>query len=320
MAIIVMILGESGTGKSASLRKFVKEELAVVNVIGKPLPFRSHDFETLNSDDYGTIWQFVSKTDKKSIVIDDAQYLMANEFMRRAKEKGYEKFTEIGQNYWSLVNRCAQKLPADTIVYFLQHVETGSDGSTVKAKTIGKMLDEKVTLEGMFSIVLRTTVNDGEYCFSTQNNGSDTVKSPVGMFDSDLIPNDLKMVDDHIRRYYDLETAALMESGGFADAVAERAETSLKEQEEHHKELLDINAPHIGIVDDETPLKGKTLVDDLKELCQNRGIKQSEVMKFVAKNGQYAESVPIDAYEDDFLEYLIANFNKLAISIEKRRN
>lgn len=318
MAIIVMILGESGTGKSASLRKFTKEELAVVNVIGKPLPFRSRNFETVNSDDYETVKRFMKKTDKKSIVIDDAQYLMANEFMRRAKEKGYEKFTEIGQNYWNFINFC-RKLPADTIVYFLQHVETSMDGSTVKAKTIGKMLDEKVTLEGMFSIVLRTSVNDGEYCFSTQNNGSDTVKSPVGMFDAEMIPNDLKMVDDQIRKYYDLETAALMESGGFADAVAEQTETQLKEQEEHHKELLDINAPHVGIIDDETPLKGKTLVDDLKDLCEERGIKQSEIRAFVAKNGQYSESTPVSEYEDDFLEYLIDNFNKLATSIEKRR-
>lgn len=318
MAIVVMILGESGTGKSASLRSFAKEELAVINVIGKPLPFRARGFETLNSDDYGQIRNFLNRTDKKSIVIDDAQYLMANEFMRRAREKGYEKFTEIGQNFWNLINYC-RKLPADVIVYFLQHTETGMDGSTVKAKTIGKMLDEKVTLEGMFSIVLRTNVNEGVYSFATQNNGSDTVKSPVGMFESELIPNDLKMVDDHIRKYYDLETEAMMETGGFADAVAEQTEKDLKSQEEHHKELIDINAPHVDIIDDETPLQTKTLVDELKELCEGRGIKESEVMAFVASSGQYTDSVPISGYEDDFLEYLISNFNKLAKTIEKRR-
>lgn len=320
MAITVMILGESGTGKSASLRNFTKDDLAVVNVIGKPLPFRTKGFDSISSDDYGTICNFMNKTDKKSIVIDDAQYLMANEFMRRAKEKGYEKYTEIGQNFWNLVNYCAQKLPADTIVYFLQHVETSPDGSTIKAKTIGKMIDEKITLEGMFSIVLRTNVNDGEYCFSTQNSGSDTVKSPVGMFDSDLIPNDLKMVDDHIRDYYELKVVAdLMKTGGYADAVAEQTEQDLKSQEEHHKELLDINAPHVGIIDDETPLQMKTLVDDFEELCEARGIKESEVRAFVGSTGQYTDSVPVSGYEDDFLEYLISNFEKLARSIEKRR-
>ena len=148
-----MILGESGTGKSASLRNFKPDELAVVNVIGKPLPFRSKGFTTLNSDTYSDIRKFMNKTDRKSIVIDDAQYLMANEFMRRAREKGYEKFTEIGQNFWDLINYC-RKLDDETIVYFLQHTETSSDGSTTKAKTIGKMLDEKVTLEGMSFFLL----------------------------------------------------------------------------------------------------------------------------------------------------------------------
>jgi hypothetical protein len=320
MAIIVMILGESGTGKSASLRNFTKDELAVVNVIGKPLPFRNKHFETLNSDNYGSIIAFLGRTSAKSIVIDDAQYLMANEYMRRAQERGFDKFTEIGQNFWNLVNYCSQKLSDDRIVYFLQHVETSSDGSTIKAKTIGKLIDEKITLEGMFSIVLRTNVNDGEYCFSTQNSGSDTVKSPVGMFDSDLIPNDLALVDKKIRNYYELEVVAdLMKTGGYADAVAEQAEQDLKSQEEHHKELLDINAPHVGIIDDETPLQMKTLVDDLRELCKARGIKESEVRAFVGSTGQYTDSVPVSGYEDDFLDYLINNFEKLARSIEKRR-
>lgn len=306
-----MILGESGTGKSASLRNFEDEELAVVNVMAKPLPFRKKHFETLNSDNYGEINRFLKKTDKKTIVIDDAQYLMANEFMRRAQEKGYEKFTEIGQNFWNLVNFCIQKIPADRTVYFLQHVDVSADGSTTKAKTIGKMIDEKITLEGMFSIVLRTCVNDGEYFFRTQNSGADTVKSPVGMFSEELIPNDLKLVDTKIREYYDLEVERLMETGGFADAAAEHAE--------QHKEHLDINAPHVDIVDDDTPLQGKTLLDDLKDLCKKRGIKQTELKAFVAKNGVYTESTPITGYEDDFLEYLIDNFEKVAKSIENRR-
>lgn len=307
MAIVVMILGESGTGKSASLRHFSDDELAVVNVVGKPLPFRKKHFETISSDSYGEISKFLKKTDKKSIVIDDAQYLMANEYMRRAQEKGFDKFTEIGQNFWNLVNSCIQKLPADTIVYFLQHVESTADGSGVKAKTIGKLIDEKITLEGMFSIVLRTCVTDEGYFFRTQNNGSDTVKSPVGMFDDELISNDLKTVDQKIREYYELETAAVMESGGFADAIQE------------HKEYLDVNAPHVDVVDDETPLQGKTLLDDLKEIMKSKGITQAELKDIVAEKGVYPKSAKISEYEDDFIEYLIHNINKIEAAIIRKR-
>ena len=116
------------------------------------------------------IQAFLKRTDKKSIVIDDAQYLMANEYMRRAQEKGFDKFTEMGQNFWNLVNYCIKKLPDDTIVYFLQHVER-TDAGNIKAKTIGNLIDSKITLEGMFSIVLRTSVVDGTYSFRTQNSG-----------------------------------------------------------------------------------------------------------------------------------------------------
>ena len=175
-----MILGESGTGKSASLRNFKPGQLAVVNTIGKPLPFRSKGFETLNSDIYSDVRKFMKKTDCKSIVIDDAQYLMANEFMRRAREKGYEKFTEIGQNFWELIN-FSRQLPDDRIVYFLQHTETSSNGSTTKAKTIGKMLDEKVTLEGMFAIVLKTVVDDDGYHFSKN---CEDIYNPFSLFNA----------------------------------------------------------------------------------------------------------------------------------------
>ena len=303
MAITVMILGESGTGKSASLRNFTQDDLAVVNVIGKPLPFRSRHFETLNSDSYDAIRKFMNKTTKKSIVIDDAQYLMANEFMRRAKEKGYEKFTEIGQNYWNFINFC-RSLPEDVVVYFLQHVETGTDGTTIKAKTIGKMLDEKVTLEGMFSIVLRTYVNEGEYSFSTQNNGSDTVKSPVGMFDGELIPNDLKAVDNQIREYYDLKPEELKQ---------EDPEYAVGGQ-------LDINAPHVDIIDEETPLLGKTDYGRIKAVLNEKGVTDDELRAIVADKGIYPFETLISDYDPDFIDYLIDNFNKIYTAIVAKRD
>ena len=202
MGVPVLILGESGTGKSASMRNFKADELKVINVANKPLPFKNK-FESVSTDNYKTIIDKEMKgTKKKVIVIDDAQYLMANEFMRRATERGFDKFTEIAQNFWSLVN-AVKELPNDVIVYFLAHIERDANGNE-KIKTIGKLLDEKITVEGMFTIVLKTNVTDGVYSFITQNSGHDTVKSPIGMFPSVVIDNDLKYVDEKIRNYYEL--------------------------------------------------------------------------------------------------------------------
>ena len=202
MAIPVMILGESGTGKSASLRNFKPDEVGIINVSGKPLPFKNQ-LKVFKSDMYFPIRKaLLGNKELPAFVIDDAQYLMANEFMRRSDERGYDKFTEIAKNFWSLVQEVvAQQMPDDQIVYFLMHTDTSDDGR-VRAKTIGKMLNEKITLEGLFTIVLRTSVSDGVYTFRTVNSGSDTVKTPMGMFQTAEIDNDLKAVDTIIREYY----------------------------------------------------------------------------------------------------------------------
>lgn len=201
MAIPVLILGESGTGKSASLRNFKAEDVKVINVANKPLPFKNK-LESVSVDTYEKILKEIKNTDKKAIVVDDAQYIMANEFMRRATERGYDKFTEIAFHMWDIVES-VKDLPADTVVYFLSHIERDNEGNE-KVKTIGKLLDEKITLEGMYTIVLKTNVSDGQYSFITQNSGKDTVKSPIGLFDSYAIDNDLKYVDEKIRNYYEL--------------------------------------------------------------------------------------------------------------------
>lgn len=206
MAAIVLVIGESGTGKSTSLRNFKKGEASVVNVSKKPLPFKN-DLAMLKSDNYKEIETILKRANSKSIIIDDAQYLMAFEYMHRAKEKGFEKFTDIGSNFFNLT-QTALSLPDDKIVYFLSHIERTKDGSE-KCKTIGNMLDEKITLEGLFTIVLKTVVtldgsNQRQFCFATINNGNDTVKTPMGMFENALIPNDLKAVDTVIREYYGL--------------------------------------------------------------------------------------------------------------------
>lgn len=194
-----MIYGQSGTGKSTSLRNFTNDEVAVINVSGKPLPFRSK-LTTYDTDNYTKISSALGKIERKSIVIDDATYLMVNEFMRTAKVAGYQKYTDMAVNFNSLVAQASQ-LANDKIVYFLGHSDLKDDG-TEHFKTIGKMLDNYVTVEGKFTIVLKTVVQDGKYYFSTHNSGQDTVKSPLGMFESNYVDNDLKAVDAIIRDYY----------------------------------------------------------------------------------------------------------------------
>lgn len=202
MGLPVLIIGESGSGKSTSMRNFQPGELGIINVSRKPLPFRT-SLKCVNTDNYMQIDDTITKAKAKSLVIDDAQYLMANEFMRNAKVNGYQKFTDIALNFWTLVQTVVNDLPDQKIVYFMAHTERDASGNE-KMKTIGKMLDEKITIEGLFTIVMKTVVRDGRYMFSTQTNGQDTVKTPMGMFVQPLIDNDLRMVDMTIREYYGL--------------------------------------------------------------------------------------------------------------------
>lgn len=201
MATIVMIYGQSGTGKSASLRNFDPADVGIINVSGKPMPFRKK-LPYVTTDNYASIARVLDQAKAKSIVIDDATYLMVDEFMRTSKVIGYQKFTDMAKNFFDLIEE-ARGLADDRIVYFIGHSDTDANGND-KFKTIGKLLDEKVTLEGKFTIVLKTVVQDGKYLFQTHNSGQDTVKSPMGMFEEDYIENDLAAVDRTIREYYDI--------------------------------------------------------------------------------------------------------------------
>lgn len=203
MAVSCMILGISGTGKSASMRNCNKDKFALVNVAKKPLPFKGNFTERYDGDNYQEVVNFMKKCKAKSIVIDDAQYLMGNEFMRRVTERGFDKFSEMAQNMWKLLNFINQELPADKIVYLLGHIERDQDGNE-KFKTMGKLIDQCINVEGTCTIVLKTHVADGQYSFLTQNSGHDTVKSPIGMFPSFAIDNDLNYVDEKIRNYYEI--------------------------------------------------------------------------------------------------------------------
>lgn len=209
MSIATLILGESGTGKSTSLRNMDPAHTLLIQAIHKPLPFRSNDWKPVKdggnmyvSDLSANIIGAMRKTSREVIVIDDWQYILANEYMRRTDETGYQKFTDIGKHAWDILVAAADLAP-NKRVYIMAHTQTDEQGKS-RIKTIGKMLDEKITPEGMFSIVLNTVVQNGNYLFATRNNGSNTTKSPLGLFDDELIDNDLAVVDSAIFNYYSL--------------------------------------------------------------------------------------------------------------------
>ena len=218
MANLIFILGRSGTGKSYSLINVPKDKLALINVQGKLLPFKgAAEIEQTCTDDSNDILKALETYAKNYdiIVVDDYQYLMSNEFMRRSYEKGYDKFTEIARHAWDIANK-VRELPANVNVYIMCHTDRDDDGNE-KIKTIGKLLDEKICLEGLSTIVLKTNVSDGQYTFLTQNNGKDTVKSPAGMFPAYAIENDLWYVDQKIRSYYGMTGHASDEEMAAAD-------------------------------------------------------------------------------------------------------
>ena len=201
MGIPVLILGESGSGKSTSLRNFEPDEISIFNVAGKPLPFRKK-LPKATISDYGKIMSVMANSQKKSFAIDDSQYLLCFEMFNHAKETGYDKFTDMALHFYTLIQFVIKRLPEDKIVYFLHHTETSQAGKT-KAKTIGKMLDEKLTVEGLFSIVLLCQTDGTRHYFVTQSDGYTTAKSPMEMFDRE-IDNDLKFVDTRIREYFEI--------------------------------------------------------------------------------------------------------------------
>lgn len=215
MALPVMIMGKSGNGKTYSLKQFKKEEISVISVEKGRLPFktdikpimipeefRSEDIKSnaqLNAARYSWLQMAIRSAPTKSVVIDDSQFLMAGELFDRAKEKGYDKFTDIAANFRNLIHFINRLPQDDKIVYFLHHIAIDEDG-VAKAKTIGKMLDEKLVIESCFDIVI--------FCenrmFITQGDGRSSAKTPEDMFQELEIPNDLKAVDTAIRAYYEM--------------------------------------------------------------------------------------------------------------------
>lgn len=218
MSIASLIIGESGTGKTTSLRNLNPAETLLIQAVRKPLPFRSSEWKPVKKGEGGSIYvsdtsanivTAMQRADKSIIVIDDFQYVLANEFMRRVTDvevgnAAFAKYNEIARHAWDVLMQ-ASALPDNKRVYILSHTSTDDFGKT-KIKTIGKLLDEKIVLEGLVTIVLRTAVINEQYVFRTKNSGSDTVKSPLGLFDTDVIDNDLKSVDESICNYYQIRS------------------------------------------------------------------------------------------------------------------
>ena len=207
MATAVLIMGESGSGKSASLRNFAPNEISVFNVTNKPLPFKQGKTKIPKIDNatYADIANALANPNKRAYVIDDAGYLLSFEMFKRANETGYSKFTDMAKNFFDMLDFINKKLPNDIIVYITMHTEDDSEMHRVKVKTIGKMLDQNLKIEGLFSIVLRAVQTEDGYKFVTRDDMVSTAKSPIGMWEEDMIDNDLKAVDTTIREYYDMK-------------------------------------------------------------------------------------------------------------------
>ncbi|WP_051353748.1 DEAD/DEAH box helicase family protein [Atopobium fossor] len=201
MGVCVMVLGASGSGKSTSLRNFKDGELAIFNVASKPLPFRGH-LPKMDGATYKSIIPALQKNAYNAYVIDDATYLMAFDNFARAKDNGYSKFVDMALSFEKLLVAAAQT-SKDTVVYFLMHPETDAFGKE-KVRSIGKMLDEKLCIEGLFPIVINTRVDDGKHIFVTANDGTNLAKAPIDML-PDNMDNDLKQVDNAIREYWELK-------------------------------------------------------------------------------------------------------------------
>ena len=207
MGVAVLVLGASGSGKSSSMRNFKENDVRILNVASKPLPFRNvNKLKKADKATYAMIKGAVKSGQTLSYVVDDAQYLMAFESFDKINETGYSKFSAMAKNYEDMLRTIQEDTSPDTIVYIMQHIDKDEDGN-IKAKTLGKMLDQQLTIEGLFSIVLLAKAEERRHFFVTQSDGTNPCKSPMGMFDEIEIDNDLKMVDDTIREYYGMKKA-----------------------------------------------------------------------------------------------------------------
>ena len=221
MSNTVLVIGQSGSGKSTSLRNLDPSSTFIINVLDKPLPFRGFKKSYIpvtkenksgnyfTTHDLATVVRCIDMVNKEreditTLIIDDWQYILSYEFIKRATEKGFEKFSELAHHGWATMNTCTTGTRASLTTFILAHSDMDQTGRS-KLKTIGKMLDEKITLEGLFTTVLHSRIVDGEYMFQTQDDGDFLAKSPIDMFEEFLIPNDLLAVKIAVESYYNDE-------------------------------------------------------------------------------------------------------------------
>lgn len=205
MARIVLVYGNSGSGKSTSLRNFKPDEISIFNVTNKELPFRGgNKIPIKHNSTYDDIASGLMNPKKKAYIIDDVGYLLSFSALRRASEKGYDKWNEMGESFFKMLEFITTDVPNDVVVYMFMHEDIDDNGN-VRAKTIGKMIDNTLFLEGLFTIVLRSVHNERGYKFITHGEINSTVKTPLDMFGEDEIDNDLKAVDEVIRGYYEMK-------------------------------------------------------------------------------------------------------------------
>lgn len=304
MAQMVLIMGESGTGKSTSIRNCDPVTTAVVNPVGKPLPFKGK-YEMLNSEtESRKICKFMKEqaaAGKKLIVVDDFQYILSVPYMNRIKENGWDKWNDFGANYFEIIEVC-KELPQDVVVAYMTHTETLESGVTT-IKLIGKLLREKITIEGLFTVVLRTGVNEGNYYFYTQNSGKDTVKSPLGMFPAYAIDNDLNYVADKIRNFYEVgeyKTDAEMDQSDAAVAADVEKPASKGRRSRTSKKGKEVAEQAIE-QSEEKPKNGRSRKTHDEVVAENEK-KQAEYMKkcdeAVAEVAGDREEIPFDEAAD----------------------
>lgn len=295
MGKLVFIMGRSGTGKSHSMKNIPADRLGVINIEGKDFPFgkKSPAFgaETINTDNAEDIITEIDRMSKKHdiIVVDDFQYLMANEFMRRVYEKGYDKWNEIARHAFDILKHVST-LSNNVIVYVFCHTDKDDNGYE-KVKTLGKMLDDKIVLEGMSTIVLKSECVDGKYYFFTQNNGQDTVKSPEDMFPSRAIPNDLLYVDDKIRNYWGMDGAKSDEEIQKDDQVNTVSDESVETPKRRRRKRDSVQQePEVVKSEVDTP-STESFMDIPKESSEEEGTPFEDTLKedtyFKTADGNY---------------------------------
>ena len=215
VAVPILLIGKSGCGKSTALRNCVgNPDWNVIRVLDKPLPCKGK-INGWCTDDYQTVMKCLIQSKAHNIVIDDAGYLITNAFMRGHSDTGtgnaqFQFYNNMADNFWNLIMFIQARVPADKIVYVIMH-EDQDDFGNIRPKTIGKLLDQKVCIEGMFTIVLRAVSDSSGYAFITQAADMAVSKSPMGMFESERIDNDFLIVEKAVREYYEIPVKATKE-------------------------------------------------------------------------------------------------------------